>query len=47
MPTLQLVDQWPTGRTRLLVSLQALATGDTADIEAGVVRTKLPPILDA
>ncbi|MFJ4623662.1 hypothetical protein [Streptomyces sp. NPDC088812] len=29
MSTLQFLDQWPTGRTRLLVSLQALATGDT------------------
>ncbi len=47
MPTLQLLDQWPTGRTRLLVSLQALATGDTACIEGGVVQAQVPPALAA
>ncbi|MER5582335.1 hypothetical protein ABT090_11905 [Streptomyces asoensis] len=47
MPTLHLFDQWPTGRARLVVSLQALATGDTADIEDGVVSTELRPTLDA
>lgn len=47
MPTVQLVDQWPTGRARLLVSLQALATGGTACIEDGVVRTEMPPTLGA
>ncbi|MER6684592.1 hypothetical protein [Streptomyces olivaceoviridis] len=37
MPTLKVLDQWPTGRARLLIGLQALATGDTACIEDGVV----------
>ncbi|MFJ5779300.1 hypothetical protein [Streptomyces sp. NPDC093094] len=45
MPTLQLLDQWPTGRIRLLVSLQALATGDTACIDTDVVQPQAPPAL--
>ncbi|MFF7452183.1 MULTISPECIES: hypothetical protein [unclassified Streptomyces] len=47
IPTLQFLDQRPTGRTRLLVSLQALATGDTACIEGGVVQAQVPPALAA
>ncbi|MFG3132854.1 hypothetical protein ACGFZU_34800 [Streptomyces tendae] len=45
MPTLQFLDQtWPSGRRRLLVSLQALATGETACIEDGTVRTAVPAV---
>ncbi|MER6187680.1 hypothetical protein [Streptomyces sp. NPDC001652] len=47
MPTLQFLDQWPTGRARLLISLQALATGDTACIEDGVTHAAVPPTLGA
>jgi hypothetical protein len=47
IPTLQFLDQWPTGRARLLVSRQALATGDPACIEDGVVRTQVPSDLAA
>ncbi|MGW7715558.1 hypothetical protein ACWGKK_14745 [Streptomyces chartreusis] len=44
MPTLQFVDQmWPPARTRVLVGLQALATGETTCLEGGVVRPSLPP----
>ncbi|MFH9734937.1 hypothetical protein [Streptomyces sp. NPDC017260] len=38
MLTLQVIDQvWPPARTRILVGLQALATGEMACIEAGQV----------
>ncbi|MCM3264761.1 hypothetical protein M3765_12115 [Streptomyces thermoviolaceus] len=47
MPTLQVLDQWSIGRTRLLVSLQAMATGDTACIEGGVVQAQVPSALGA
>ncbi|MGW0825205.1 hypothetical protein [Streptomyces sp. NPDC002845] len=43
MPTSQLIDRvWPKARLRILVGLQALATGETASIEAGVVRAGIP-----
>ncbi|MFD8391064.1 hypothetical protein ACFV2N_18150 [Streptomyces sp. NPDC059680] len=43
LPTLQLLDQvWPTARIRILVGLQALAIGEAACIEAGVVQGALP-----
>ncbi|MEV6404090.1 hypothetical protein AB0M58_14245 [Streptomyces bobili] len=42
MPTLQLLDHWPTGRARLLLSLQALATGETACIEDEAVHARVP-----
>jgi hypothetical protein len=45
MPTLQLLDQRSTGRKRLLVSLQATATGETAWIEDRAVRAQIPPVL--
>ncbi|MEU3978869.1 hypothetical protein AB0F77_01970 [Streptomyces sp. NPDC026672] len=47
IPTLQLLDRWPTGRARLLISLQALATGETACIESGAVQAPIPPVLGA
>ncbi len=47
MPTLQVLDQWPTGRSRLLISLQAMATGDTACIDSGVVQAQLPSAFGA
>jgi hypothetical protein len=48
LPTLQLLDQvWPPVRTRILVGLQALALGETACIEAGIVQDELPANLAA
>ncbi|MEW2267234.1 hypothetical protein ACGF5T_34795 [Streptomyces sp. NPDC047853] len=45
MPTLQFLDQaWPSSRRRLLVSLQALATGETACLEDGAVRAAVPSV---
>jgi hypothetical protein len=44
MPTRQFVDQmWPPARTRVLIGLQAPATGETAFLEGGIVRPSLPP----
>jgi hypothetical protein len=41
MPTLQFLDEaWPKGRPRVLLGLQALATGNTAHIEDGTVLTE-------
>ncbi|MER0476907.1 hypothetical protein ABR737_00810 [Streptomyces sp. Edi2] len=46
LPTLRVVDGLPAkGRLRLLVGLQALATGETAYIEGDVVRPSAPPDL--
>ncbi|MFD4258519.1 hypothetical protein ACFWR9_13015 [Streptomyces sp. NPDC058534] len=48
MPALQVIDQvWPPARTRILVGLQALATGETAFIEAGQVQADMPSFLTA
>ncbi|MFE9679490.1 hypothetical protein ACFYO5_36200 [Streptomyces sp. NPDC006259] len=48
MPTLQFLDRaWPSGRGRLVVSLQALATGETARIDDGIVRPASAPALSA
>ncbi|GGR34926.1 hypothetical protein GCM10010251_58950 [Streptomyces aurantiogriseus] len=43
MSTLQFIDEvWPKARLRILVGLQALATGETVCIENGVVRAGIP-----
>jgi hypothetical protein len=42
IPTLQFIDEvWYKARLRILVGLQALATGTTACIEDGAVRTEI------
>ncbi|WP_329359255.1 hypothetical protein [Streptomyces sp. NBC_01483] len=44
LPTMRVIDDLPTlGRLRVLVGLQALATGETAYIEGGVVLPSVPP----
>ncbi|MEU1566243.1 hypothetical protein ABZ504_38630 [Streptomyces mirabilis] len=46
LPTMRVIDDLPTqGRLRVLVGLQALATGETAYIEGGVVLPSAPPHL--
>ncbi|MFD7479129.1 hypothetical protein ACFV8Z_45475 [Streptomyces sp. NPDC059837] len=46
LPTMRVIDDLPTqGRLRVLVGLQALATGETASIEGGVVLPSAPPTL--
>ncbi|MFD0416870.1 hypothetical protein [Streptomyces sp. NPDC127108] len=46
LPTLRIVDDLPEpGRLRVLVGLQALATGETGYIEGGVVLPSPPPDL--
>ncbi|MEU1449005.1 hypothetical protein, partial [Streptomyces mirabilis] len=46
LPTMRVIDDLPTqGRLRVLVGLQALATGETAYIEGGVVLPSAPPTL--
>ncbi|MCZ0998007.1 hypothetical protein O1M63_07280 [Streptomyces mirabilis] len=46
LPTVRVIDDLPTqGRLRVLVGLQALATGETAYIEGGVVLPSAPPNL--
>ncbi|MFJ3310735.1 hypothetical protein ACIPSA_48910 [Streptomyces sp. NPDC086549] len=48
LPTLRLLDTVrPTARTRIVVGLQALATGQTALIKAGVVQAEPPADLQA
>jgi hypothetical protein len=48
MATHQFVDQvWPGVRPRILVGLQALATGTTAYLAGGIVQPLLPPELAA
>ncbi|MEV2234951.1 hypothetical protein AB0H69_41200 [Streptomyces phaeochromogenes] len=43
LPTMRVVDSLTAGgRQRVLVALQALATGETAYIEGGVVRRSIP-----
>ncbi|MFI7352022.1 hypothetical protein ACIBSR_37930 [Streptomyces sp. NPDC049936] len=43
MPTVQFLDQtWPEGRRRLIVSLQALATGEAARMKGDVVCATAP-----
>lgn len=43
MPTLQFIDQvFPKARLRILVGLQALATGETACIKDGTVSAEIP-----
>jgi hypothetical protein len=43
MPTLEFIGQvWSHARLRILVSLQALATGSTARIENGTVLSESP-----
>lgn len=44
LPTMRVVDELPTpGRLRVLVGLQALATGETAYLEGDEVRHYAPP----
>ncbi|MGW4345255.1 hypothetical protein ACWEL8_09280 [Streptomyces sp. NPDC004690] len=44
LPTIRVLGELPpTGRLRVLTSLQALAIGETAHIEEGVVRATAPP----
>ncbi|MFM9629841.1 MULTISPECIES: hypothetical protein [Streptomyces] len=46
LPTMRVVDELTqSGRLRVLVALQALATGETAYIEGGVVQPSIPPDL--
>ncbi|WP_163015588.1 hypothetical protein [Streptomyces sp. Tu 4128] len=43
IPTMQFLDQTcPEGKRRLLISLQALATGEAAAMDGGVVRAAAP-----
>ncbi|WP_326731873.1 hypothetical protein [Streptomyces phaeochromogenes] len=46
LPTLRVLNDQPApGRLRILVALQALAIGETAYIEGGMVRPSAPPDL--